>query len=423
MFEGGNMKVLITDRTLRALKPAPVGKRTVIWDTAVPSLCVRVTDKGNASFSIMRRLHGKLIRRIIGLAWHVPFPSKEELPYPLSAARNDARADLLDICRGIDPKVKREAEREAAERAARETFAVAAKDFLAGHVAKLRSARDIEATFRKYLLPEFGKKPVANITDDDIVRLLKAVAKKSGPYMARNLCAYLSKFFRWAIAQRCYGVRFSPCTEISRKDLLGSPSHRTRVLRDSELLALWKAAEAIGYPGGQFIKVLILTGVRRTEAAAVAWPEIDLEKKIWVIPASRMKSGKAHVVPLSPTAIAVLESIPRWPGPYVFSSLGGKRPISGFGALKKKIDTHLRGVDPWTIHDIRRSVRTGLSALRIPDMISELVIGHAQKGLHRVYDQHSYLSEKRDALETWARHVMAIVELGGPDNVVKLKTA
>jgi hypothetical protein len=107
------MKKLLTDRTLRGLKSAPPGKRTVLWDSAVPSLCVRVTDKGAASFHIMRRLRGKIIRRIIGVAWHVPFPASEPLPYPLSAARDDARAALLDIARGIDPKAKREAAQQA----------------------------------------------------------------------------------------------------------------------------------------------------------------------------------------------------------------------------------------------------------------------------------------------------------------------
>jgi integrase len=153
----------------------------------------------------------------------------------------------------------------------------------------------------------------------------------------------------------------------------------------------------------------------------MAWPEIDLEKRLWVIPPSRMKSGKAHIVPLSSAALEILETLPRWDGPFVFSSLGGCRPISGFGFIKKKLDALMPGIERWALHNIRRSVRTGLSALRIPDMISELVIGHAQKGLHRVYDQQSYFWEKRDALAAWARYVGQIVGSRGPENVVTLK--
>lgn len=128
------MAQLLTDRTLRGLKPAAPGKRTVIWDTAVPSLCVRVTDTGAASFNVMRRLNGRLIRRKIGIAWRAPFPAGQPLPYSLAAAREDARTAILNISRGIDPKAAREAAKEAEVQSARESFAAVAKDFLAEHV-------------------------------------------------------------------------------------------------------------------------------------------------------------------------------------------------------------------------------------------------------------------------------------------------
>jgi hypothetical protein len=105
------MKTLITDRTLRGLKPAPAGKRTVVWDTAVPGLCVRVTDKGAASFNVMRRVKGESapVRRILGIAWTVPFPAGQPLPYPLATAREDAREMVLDMSRGITRRKKKPA--------------------------------------------------------------------------------------------------------------------------------------------------------------------------------------------------------------------------------------------------------------------------------------------------------------------------
>src|SRR5580704_2075473 len=175
------MAKLLTDRTVRGLKPAAPGKRTVLWDSAVPSLCVRVTDKGAASFNVMRRLHGRVIRRMIGVAWHVPLPAGQPLPYSLADARNDARAAILDISRGIDPKAKREAAQQAKAQAARETFAAVAKEFLADHVSGLRSAREVEAAFKSELFPVFGKRSITHISDADIARLLKAIAKNR-PY-------------------------------------------------------------------------------------------------------------------------------------------------------------------------------------------------------------------------------------------------
>lgn len=66
-------------------------------------------------------------------------------------------------------------------------------------------------------------------------------------------------------------------------------------------------------------------------------------------------------------------------------------------------------------------MRTGLSSLRIPDTVSELCIAHTQKGLHKVYDQHAYIDEKRQAFEAWANRIKSIVELGDPTNVIKMR--
>jgi hypothetical protein len=126
------MAQLLTDRALRGLKPAAPGKRITLWDSAVPSLCVRVTDKGAASFNVMRRLRGRIIRRMIGISWHVPFPAGQQLPYSLANARDDARAAILDISRGIDPKSKQDAkEREDVTRQAN-SFASVAEAFILG---------------------------------------------------------------------------------------------------------------------------------------------------------------------------------------------------------------------------------------------------------------------------------------------------
>jgi integrase len=415
------MAQLLTDRTLKGLKPAAAGKRVVLWDSVVPSLCVRVTDTGAASFNVMRRLKGDKgppIRRKIGIAWRVPFPAGQPLPYSLSAARDDARAAILDISRGIDPKAAREAAQEAEAQSVRQTFAAVAKEFLLDHVAGLRSAREVEAAFKNELIPVFGKRSITDISDADIVRLLKSVAK-TRPYMARHLFAYLSKFYRWSLAQRCYGLTVSPCAALSARDLLGKFNPRTRTLNDSEIAALWRATAGMRYPAGPFVHLLLLTGQRLREVAQMAWSEVDLAKGIWTIPAERMKADAPHVVPLAPEAVALLESLPRYAGPFVFST-SGSRPISDFSRIKEKLDALMPEVGPWRFHDLRRSMRTGLSALRIADTVSELCIAHAQKGLHRVYDQHSYFDEKRHAFAAWANRVLSIVESGEHGNVITL---
>ncbi|WP_175492690.1 tyrosine-type recombinase/integrase [Methylocapsa palsarum] len=407
----------MTDRTLRGLKPAPAGKRTVIWDTAVPSLCVRVTDTGAASFNVMRRLKGRIIRRMVGISWRVPFPAGQPLPYSLSDARNDARSAILDISRGIDPKAAREAAKEAETQAARETFSALAKEFLADHVSSLRSAREVEAAFKNELLPVFGKKPIAEISDVDIVRLVKGISKDR-PYQARHIFAYLSKFFAWAAAHRY--VKASPFAGLKAKDLLVKPSARLRILNDDELAALWRATAALPYPSGPFVRLLLLTGQRLREVAEMAWSEVDIDKAVWTIPADRMKADAPHIVPLAPEAVVILKSLPRWTGPFVFSTTGGHRPIANFSGIKEKADALLTNIENWRFHDLRRTMRTGLSALRIVDTVSELCIAHTQKGLHRIYDQHSYIDEKRHAFEAWGCHVVAVCEPNAPSNIIRM---
>jgi integrase len=147
-----------------------------------------------------------------------------------------------------------------------------------------------------------------------------------------------------------------------------------------------------------------------------------------------MKADAVHVVPLSDDAIAVLRSLPRFDGgDYLFSVQFGKRPVNAFSAAKAHFDAMmlkaLREDEPkaklpdFVIHDFRRTVRTGLSAIpNISDLVRELVIGHTKPGLHKVYDQYAYLDEKRFALDAWAARLRSIIEPPRA-NVVELARA
>jgi integrase len=172
------------------------------------------------------------------------------------------------------------------------------------------------------------------------------------------------------------------------------------------------------------VRFLVLTAVRRNEAAQMTWAEVDFGNALWVIP--RTKSGAPHEVPLSGMAVDLLRSLPRFGGgDFVFSTTGGRSPIKGFGKFKDTIDERIAelappGIADWRFHDLRRTARTSLSTLGVSPFIAELVIGHQQKGVHKVYDVHRYQSEKRSALETWANRVRDIVT-PPPANVRQLR--
>ena len=159
----------------------------------------------------------------------------------------------------------------------------------------------------------------------------------------------------------------------------------------------------------------------------MTWDELDLDSAnpVWVIPAHRSKSGAPQEVPLSDLAVDLLKSLPRFAGDYVFSANGGRAPIKGFGKFKDTIDERIAelappGLKDWRFHDLRRTVRTNLSTLGVSPFIGELIIGHAQKGVHRIYDLHRYTAEKRDGLERWASKLRSIIE-PPPANVVDIK--
>jgi integrase len=403
-------KKRLTDRTLKALKPKR--QRYELMDTDVPGFGVRVSEAGQRTFILIARYPGS------------PNPTRRAIgEYPaisLEKARRRARdwRDLIE--KGVDPKVHEARLRREEIRKQQTTFGAVAEDFLERHVSSQRRASDTAREIRKELIGPWGERPIAGITREDVVILVEAIARRPAPYLAHVVLGHIRSLFNWAINRGTYGLETSPCDRLKPGALIGAKQPRQRILSDTEIAALWRASEAIGYPYGPLYRMLLLTGARKSEASDARWSEFDLKKKIWTVPAERFKSNATHLVPLSDQAMAVLESIPRFTkGDHLFSANFGDKPVGGFSKAKARLDK-LMGAPPWVIHDIRRTVRTRLASLRVPDMVAEMVIGHGRRGLQRVYDQHTYEAEMREALERWAARLRDIVT-PPPDNLVRLK--
>jgi len=459
-------KTLLTDRYLKGLKAAPPGKRVVVWDTVVPGFGVRVSDRGDAagkaaglSFIVMRRRPGEAqpIRYTIG-RYHPD-------ALPLAKAREEARKALGLIAGGTKPlDEKRRQRHEQAERRAN-TVGALVEDFIADMRRRgLRNANEFEAIIRREFLGELyrdgqwidGKeiswreRPVAEITAQEAARLIKGIInrgkdpepgqrrrKSGGPWAAHHALAIGKTMFEWAIAQLSYGTEASPFERIKPQKLIGTKQRRRRVLSDDEIRYVWKAADQIGGPYGEMVKLLILTGQRLSQAAELQAAEIDLDKALWITPAEKMKMGKAHATPLAPAAVDLLrERLDGLrAGDFVFSTTAGARPISGFSKFKKRLDKLLEQIrreqvadgEPsalipnWTIHDLRRSVRSELPALGVSDVVAEAILAHARPGIAGTCDRYDYLAEKRHALTRWAAYVRAVVDLP-PANVVPMRS-
>src|SRR5262249_42967864 len=241
---------------------------------------------------------------------------------------------------------------------------------------------EAERAIRRECMPQWGRLPVTSITEGQVRDVVKAVKDRGSPYQAHNILGLARRLFSWAIDQRAYGLETSPCDRLKPNKIVGKKTPRKRVLDNNELRALWRATESLGFPYRELHRLLMLTGQRRSEVAEAQWKEFDLDRKLWTIPPERMKADAAHEVPLSDDVIDILKALPRFiKGDYVFSLKFGRKPVNSFNKAKRKLDKAMTAelggtVRPFVIHDIRRTMRTGLSALPVSDLVRELVIAH-----------------------------------------------
>jgi integrase len=238
--------------------------------------------------------------------------------------------------------------------------------------------------------------------------MVDEIKDRGALYQAHNLLGHAKTFFNWCMEKDL--VQSSPAAAISGERLIGARKPRSRVLNDDELRAFWTATGKMTYPYGPMLRMLLLTGQRESEVAEARWDEFDLPSKLWRISPERFKSDAVHIVPLSDDVLALLQELPRWVGgDFLFSSSGGRRPATAFSGAKAQLNALMGNPPPFVIHDLRRTVRTRLSGLRIADPVAELVIGHGRRGIQRVYDQHQFVEEMREALAAWALKLQAIV--------------
>lgn len=433
-------RINLTDTRIKALAADLSGKRRPeLRDSQVPGLIV-IAHARRKSFALHARFPGSSnpTRRHIG----------EVGALTIEQARQVARDWTDKIRRGVDPAVEvhelqqQQRRQREAERLQEEClFKNVAETYLKRRVATQRQHRSIERMVRNVLIPAWGTKPIAEISRRDVVKLVEEINDRPAPMYAHAVFGCARTLFNWAINRGADDLEHSPCDRIKVANLMSQQKKpRQRVLKDDELVAFWKATQRIGYPWRDMFRLLLLTGTRRSEAAGARWNEFELDKGCWTIPPERFKSDVSHLVPLSRDARALVAALPRFKrGDHLFSFTFGETPALILHSAKVRIDAlmlrylqalaRLRGDDPgkvtlapWVVHDLRRTVRTQLSKLKVDHTVKERCIGHSLKGLDRVYDQHTYIDEMRDAFERWAIELRRIVAREHPvSNVVLLR--
>jgi integrase len=368
-------------------------KPYTFWDSVGVGLAIKVTPSGSKIWFMQTVYPGATTqsRRTLG-------------KYPdlgVVAARGKAQRWRTWVKEGIDPAQAEEAERERqeAERRAEarkrgNTFASVAEAYIQARTNRRAQADARE--IRRMLVTAWGDKPVHKIEPRDVRELINKI-KVRAPYDARNAWGHAVGIFKQAVHDELITV--SPCASLDKKLVFKNVklSPRERVLTTREIAALWQASGHLEQPWRQFYHLLLLLGTRVSELAKARWSElhpeirrdlreaagkpvdwlaVDDSVKLWTIPSERFKSGTDHIVPLTDDALRIIETLPRFAGSDWLFTLNGKNPIQGFSKNKLLLDGHIRDaldadekLVPFVNHDIRRTLRTGLSGYRLSIML------------------------------------------------------
>jgi integrase len=404
------MSKALTVKAIENFKPG--ASRREVPDGDVRGLYLQIFPTGKASWAFRYRFGGRTRKLTIGASPEIG----------LKDARDLARAAHLQIASGEDPGAAKQAARtDAKALPGRDMVEKVAAQFLARHVKNLAAATRIEVgrIVAKEILPTFRGRRLSEIKRPDVIEWLDGIVDRPAPIAANRALGWLKGLCNFAVERGIIDV--SPIAGIKPP---AAETARDRVLSDDELKAVWEAADALEPVYAGFIKLLILTGQRLREVSEMEWKEIDLDAKLWTLPAARAKNSIEHSIPLSDQTVEILKALPRIAGSDFVFTINGRNPIRGTHSVKRRIDTLAPPMPPWVLHDIRRTVASGMARLGINLPVIEKLLNHVSgsfAGIVGGYQRHSFADEKRTAMQTWARHVEAIVSGEAAGNVVSMK--
>jgi len=383
----------LTAKQVQHMKPD--SKRVEVPAGPPTGLYLIVNPSGKKSWALRYRWRGRPKK----LTFAGSYPDLS-----LALARAEAQAALADLQRDIDPAaVKVEEEREP------DSARAVANEWLDRYVKpNTRTWPEVERILNREVLPSWKDKLITEIGRADVLRLLDAIVDSGRPILANRTLSILKRWFNWCVERGILEV--SPGSGIRPP---AKEKSRERVLETAELAEIWKATESLGFPFGQYFQLLILTAQRRSEIAQMRWQDVDLGAALWTLPQEATKAGRIHDVPLSQAALELLENLPRFDGPFLFTSTGGKRPVSGFSKAKKALDEKINVEAPWRIHDLRRSAATHMAKTNVPPHVLAAILNHSPgtaQGITAIYNRFRYLEERREALEAWGEHLLSLTQ-------------
>lgn len=386
--------------------PPPLSGRTELWDSQTRGLGLRITPSGTKTWVMMYRVDGKQRRLTLGR-----YPDLS-----LSDARTEATKHLTTIAKGADPVDVRDAEkRDRIEKRSNRLDHVSAEFIERYAKPKNRSWKETERILNREVIPDWGKRSVADIKRRDVITLIDNISDRA-PFMANRTLSAIRRFFNWCVERDL--IEINPASGVKPPAVEKS---RDRVLTDDEIKAFWTGCDKLGWPFGPAFKLMLTTGQRRDEVACMRWDDLDTENALWTLLREQTKSDRLHEVPLSSLALQILETVPRM-GEHVFTT-NGRTSISGFSKAKRELDEASKLTD-WRLHDLRRTVASGMARIGIAPHVIEKVLNHAGgqiSGVAAIYNRHGYSDEKQRALDAWANSLVALWEEECDPKVVQFR--
>lgn len=393
------------------------------FDTALPSFGLRVGQKRKTYFVMTR-----VLRNGVWKMTRVKLGTSVELS--VDQARDQAKLAIELAAKGEPPSLVK-AERKAVLAAEScNTFAAVRDEFLEKYRGRQnrrpapRTLDEIRRVLNSELFSAWLDLPLTKITRRDVMDVLDVLIKREAEVMANRTLAYLSMLFNWALQREI--INTNPTEKIKKP---GAERSRERTLALHELRAIWQATEPTQSNKGDLfaciVKILLLTGQRREEVGGMRWSELNFDTATWVLPTTRTKNKREHLVPLSPPVVALLKT--RYDEQaamglntdFVFTSAqtagSDKKPssFSGWSKSKERLDRR-SGIEKWTLHDLRRTLATRMAEdLSIAPHIIEAILNHVsgvRSGVAGTYNRALYLQERRDALNAWADYIQRVVD-------------
>jgi integrase len=422
------MPIPLDDRRIRALQPPSAG-RLELRDSKVRGLILRVTSAGVKTFALWYRANGTARRLTLG---EYKSDGVRGAGITLAEAREQAERRLAEIRLGADPAAAKVAARHSAGEGVLTVEALATR-CLEALPLRPKTAREWGRLARKEIIGSLGRWPVAELTRGEVRRWMQDIADRPAPYTANRAFEVLRRIFSWGVEQDL--VVGSPFVGLKRPAM---EERSERVLSAGEIRSVLTALTQTDLSSPAYsdaVRLLFLTGVRRDMVQGMRRSELEgwgAADPRWVIPGGfqgRSKSGRAHVVPLSPRAVQVVERrMAVTTGDLLFPvqrtgplNARGEAAMSWTSRFVRELksateEAHGAAVPRWTIHNIRHTVGTHMREdLKVPREIVSLILGHTQAGptATRIYDRSELLPERRAALIAWSEWLARIVRDDG----------